>query len=273
MSAFEQKYKSLCWILLDEGEPVETHWQAMRNAPQNKTVELHDFTWRYQMPETYVAADVEINPTRPWAEDHFQERVSRIPHNPPPSAAYWAKKGVDEHRDAQGRFSHTYPERFWPKQAGDSIGAEIPDNPLIGIRYPYGDLDDVVSLLAREPYTRQSYLPVWFPEDTGAVPGERVPCTLGYHFILRRGQLHCFYPMRSCDLLRHFRNDVYMAVRLTQWILEELVKVQGYDEAHEPVGGPKPFDWSSVTPGLLTMHMVSLHVFEPDIPVLEHKYG
>jgi hypothetical protein len=209
MSVFEQKYKSLCWILLDEGEPVETHWQAMRNAPQNKTVELHDFTWRYQMPETYVAADVEINPTRPWAED----------------------------------------------------------------RYPYGDLDDVVSLLAREPYTRQSYLPVWFPEDTGAVPGERVPCTLGYHFILRRGQLHCFYPMRSCDLLRHFRNDVYMAVRLTQWILEELVKVQGYDEAHEPVGGPKPFDWSSVTPGLLTMHMVSLHVFEPDIPVLEHKYG
>jgi thymidylate synthase len=267
MSVFEQKYKSLCWIMLDEGEPVETHWQAMRDVPQNKTVELHDFTWRYQMPETYVAADVEINPTRPWAEDHFQERVSRVPHNPPPSAAYWAKKGVDEHRDEQGRFSHTYPERFWPKTAYDGNanpgGLHDDFDRMFGIRYPYGDLDDVVSLLAREPHTRQSYLPVWFPEDTGAVPGERVPCTLGYHFILRRGQLHCFYPMRSCDLLRHFRNDVYMAVRLTQWILEQLA--EGYSSEN--------WRWADTTPGLLTMHMVSLHVFEPDIPVLEHKYG
>jgi thymidylate synthase len=235
----------------------------MRDVPQNKTVELHDFTWRFDMPKTFVDADVEINPTRPWAEDHFQERVSRIPHNPPPSAAYWAKKGVDDHRDENGLFSHTYPERFWPKRAGNPRRyLDEPDDHK-GIRYPYGDLDDVVSLLAREPYTRQSYLPVWFPEDTGAVPGERVPCTLGYHFILRRGQLHCFYAMRSCDLLRHFRNDVYMAVRLTQWILEEL-KTSPPD--HDRT-------WDGVTPGLLTMHMVSLHVFEPDIPVLEHKYG
>ena len=258
MRIFEGKYSNLCYIMLDEGLPVETHWQAMRDVPQNKTVELHDFTWRYNMPKTFVDADIEINPTRPWAEDHFQERVSRIPHNPPPSAAYWAKKGVDEHRDEQGRFSHTYPERFWPKHANF-----VESEPHWGIRYPYGDLDDVVSLLAREPYTRQSYLPVWFPEDTGAVPGERVPCTLGYHFILRGGQLHCFYPIRSCDLLRHFRNDVYMAVRLTQWILEELKK-QSRNST---------FDWHGVTPGILTMHMVSLHVFEADIPVLEHKYA
>ena len=30
---------------------------------------------------------------------------------------------------------------------------------------------DVIDLLEREPFTRQAYLPIWFPEDTGAFHG------------------------------------------------------------------------------------------------------
>jgi thymidylate synthase len=136
-------------------------------------------------------------------------------------------------------------------------------NPMTGIRYPYGDLDDVVSLLAREPYTRQAYLPVWFPEDTGAVHGERVPCTLGYHFILRDNQLHTFYPLRSCDFLRHFRNDVYFAVRLTQWVRDQvLMTCPKSNEVY----------WTGVTPGNLTMQIVSLHIFEGDMPYMRQHF-
>ena len=120
-----------------------------------------------------------------------------------------------------------------------------------GIRFTYGDLQDVVELLQMSPLTRQAYLPVWFPEDTGAHHGERVPCTLGYHFIIRGGALHIIYYIRSCDFLRHFRDDVYMAARLALWV---------YDR----VG-------AALKMGNLTMHITSLHVFEADMPVLRSR--
>ena len=62
----------------------------------------------------------------------------------------------------------------------------------------------------------------WIPEDTGAHHGERVPCTLGYHFIRRDDYLHMFYFIRSCDYIRHFRDDIYLAMRKAHYILEGL---------------------------------------------------
>lgn len=136
-----------------------------------------------------------------------------------------------------------------------------------GIRYRYGDLNDVVSLLAKEPYTRQAYLPVFFPEDTGAHHGERVPCTLGYHFLLREGKLHINYFIRSCDYLRHFRDDVYLAGRLCQWIVHQLIVKEAWTGATEQAL------WGNVTPGTLTMFISSLHVFEGDLPKMRREYG
>jgi thymidylate synthase len=89
-----------------------------------------------------------------------------------------------------------------------------------GIRYEYGDLDDVVNLLYEHPFTRQATFPIFFPEDTGAVHGGRIPCTLHYHFLRRGDSLHLWYAIRSCDAVRHFRDDVYMATRLCQWVTE-----------------------------------------------------
>src|SRR5262245_41328374 len=79
---------------------------------------------------------------------------------------------------SEPRFSHTYMTRYWPKGLST------------GIEFTPGDLMDIARLLVREPYTRQAYLPVWFPEDTGAVEEQRVPCSLGYHFMLRDFKLH-----------------------------------------------------------------------------------
>ncbi|MCA1799997.1 MAG: thymidylate synthase [Actinobacteria bacterium] len=106
-----------------------------------------------------------------------------------------------------------------------------------------------------EPSTRQAYLPIWFPEDTGAVHGRRVPCTLGYHFLIRNGKLQITYYIRSCDFLRHFRDDVYMAGRLAQWMTFR------YNEdcpAAERIRVDK-----------LVMHIVNFHVFEGDVPKLK----
>lgn len=151
------------------------------------------------------------------------------------------------------RFSHTYMQRFWPRDLGG------------GIEFRYGDLNDVIALLAREPYTRQAYLPIFFPEDTGAHHGERIPCTLGYHLFMREGFLHINYFIRSCDFLRHFRDDVYMAGRLCQWVLNEL--------DHDLEVGQPDHGWENVVPGVLTMFMSSLHVFEGDLPKMRKLYA
>jgi thymidylate synthase len=189
----------------------------------------------------------DCSPTLPWANEHFEERVSGIPYNPPPSHEIWGN-GNTVNFTENGKFSHTYPERFWPKHANDSKSWNT------GIRYKLGDLNDVVSLLYREQHTRQAYLPVWFPEDTGSVEGQRVPCSLGYLFRMVDGHLHITYKIRSCDIFRHFRDDVYLACRLNLWVLEKL-------KARAEFNHVMPDQWKNIKPGMLKMQIDSLHCF------------
>lgn len=191
----------------------------------------------------------DIKPNLPFADMHFEERVSGEPSNPGEAWKIWPwGNAADKHRTEGGKFTHTYQERFWPKYAGENGIGENRKN--WGIRYPYGDLNDVVELLRREPLTRQAYLPIWFPEDTGASHGGRLPCSLGYHFLMRHEYLHVEYSIRSCDFIRHFRDDCYLTVRLLLWILDRLRIVD-----------PR---WTTVRPGLFKMNIGSLHMFIND---------
>jgi len=205
----------------------------------------------------------------PWAEDHFKERISGEPLNPPPSNEWWpfAQKNNQEHKSEGEAFSHTYPERMWPKWAGEAY-ADMSESdavnwdPMHGIRFYYGDLDDVIKLLRTQPNTRQAFLPIWFPEDTGVVHGKRVPCTLGYHFQIRNRELQITYYMRSCDLLRHFQDDVYMAGRLAQYVAGELnISEHGFRR--------KPHAEYKATK--LIMHIANLHVFNGDVAMMEYR--
>ena len=233
-------------------------WQSVA-APQPSREVLN-----YTVTEFMTSEDPEfykklIKPNLPWAEDAFLERVNREPLNP---GVQWAKwpyaRSAATHQHA-GVFDHTYAERYWPKHAGETEGGKLKHLPDFapwkqGIRFEYGDLDDLVTVLAVEPTTRQAYLPVFFPEDLGAaVRGKRVPCTLGYHFIMRENKLHVVYYIRSCDFIRHFRDDVYMTIRLLLWVLEQC-----------RLAAPEN-NWDSVVPGTFTMHCTSLHCFESDI--------
>lgn len=246
--------------LLSLAEPVdvgEWHAQDVSNNPQLVTRELCNVVVEWEMPPTIKQLQHDIKPNLPWAEDQFLERVGGEPLNPPPSAEWWpyALRGHEDHLDEGGKFSHTYPERMWPKRANTPTR-------LIrwGIRYQYGDLGDVVDMLVKSPYTRQAYLPIWFPEDTGNY-GVRLPCSLGYHFLLRNGKLNCTYFIRSVDFVRHFRDDFYMAARLCQWVVNELQVTHAGDS-------PRDLD---MVPGTLTMHMISLHCMEGDLPMMRRE--
>lgn len=258
---FQDQYHRLLTELWYRGIEVPMNsWQSQdvtARSGMSYSRELQNVTMKLQIPNNLQGLQGMIAPNLPWAEDHFLERVSGEPLNPPPSEAWWPYRvrGNAEHKIDE-EFSHTYPERMWPKFA--STGFTRPNGrkvfvPHNGIRYEYGDLEDVLDLLGKDILTRQAYLPIWFPEDTGAVDGQRVPCTLGYHFMFRPayfpGEYHgqIVYYIRSCDLLRHFTDDVYMACRLLQWVVGKL-QDRGIN-AH---------------PSLLVMHISSLHTFEGD---------
>lgn len=235
------------------------HWQALENVPHVESVEMRNVVITYPIPVDHDTLSIQINPNLPWADEEFQNRVEGVPHNPHPSVVNWP--WYDPHWEASkdDRYSHTYAERYWPKYAGDRDPEHMP--PKSGTRFKYGDLQDVVQLLAKHPGTRQAYLPVWFPEDTGAVHGERVPCSLGYHWLLREGRLHTNYFIRSCDFLRYLRDDIYLTARLTQWVANQLNR-----EEHDHL-------LDAILPGELTMFIGSLHVFEGDLPKMRRLYG
>lgn len=235
---FEQVCDALTIKLHDAPVVRVGEWQAQKDVPQADTIEVEDVSFEIAITND-LARD--IRPNLPWAEEHFQERVSGIPWNPPPSHVRWpfAQQDNAQHRTYE-RFSHTYPERFWPTR---NEHGQVFDPDRMGIRFRYGDLADLVEVLRRNSGTRQAYLPIWFPEDlAAAVENARVPCTLGYHFLIRREKLKIVYYIRSCDFYRHFRDDVYMAARLAQWVANEV----GVDASK------------------LVMHISSLHIFVPE---------
>ena len=269
---FRGQYQGMLKLLWEKGEKVPMRtWQSQSvqdKQGMNFSRELRNVSFFLDMESTVGGLQQQVPANLPWAEDHFHERVSGLPLNPPPSEAWWPFKvqGNIAHKQVGGeKFSHTYPERMWPKFANEG---EVRPNgrqvlvPHQGIRYDYGDLVDLVNLLERDILTRQAYLPIWFPEDTGANEGQRVPCTLGYHFLFRPGYFpgeymgQIVYHIRSCDLLRHFTDDVYMACRLLQWV-SKLLSDRGVN----------------ATPKLLVMHIASLHTFEGDDPRIKHMLG
>lgn len=239
-------------------------WQGVdvSKKPDMATRELLNISMSVSLPDIEVLDYYreDIKPNLPWADDHFEERVSGLPLNPGRTWRSWPwalsadKFRMSEETRDDPQFNHTYMERYWPKFAGDALeqfSSEGVRLPLQGIRWEYGDLNDLIDLIASEPDTRQAYIPIFFPEDTGKGDGGRKPCTLGYQFIVRDHRLHIYYPMRSCDFVRHLQDDIYLTVRLLLWVLNRCRSRDGKT-------------WSHITPGTFTMHCTSLHMFEND---------
>lgn len=227
--------------LLKMGSVVKTQiWQGKENPPS--FIEFLHMSLCVPMAQSEEEASFETCADQPWAKIHFGERISGEPLNPPPSHTMWRTKTEEYFSgDMPNAFSHSYPERLWPKSLLPS-----------GIRFETADLSTAVEVLKKDPTTRQCYIPLYFPEDLSAsLAGERVPCTLGWHFIIRNDRLHCFYPMRSCDAIRHFHNDLYFANCLGLWLLES-------------AGLSK-----SVSMGSLHFSATSFHCFENDRYTLE----
>jgi thymidylate synthase len=249
---FSDVTSSFAKKIYENGYEVKTEkWQGKEITDTHTMIEILNPSFSCPVVEDLDELRKEIKPNLPWADDHFQERVGREPLNPGKEYKNWPyykhNPENDKFRTEGEKFTHSYMERIWPPET-------------MGIRYEYGNFDDVVDLLVREPFTRQAYLPIWYPEDTGVKHGGRVPCSLGYWFIRRVKWLHINYYIRSCDYIRHFRDDIYLASRKLLWLLNEL-------------RAKDPDTWNDVEPGFLTMYIGSLHCFKVEKSTLKSHFN
>lgn len=238
-------------------------WQGVDVSKRPEMVSYDLINWRCNVPllgiEDLSHWQNDISPNLPWADDHFEERVCGYPINPGVEWANWPWGKSASGFLEGGMFDHNYMERYWPKTAGNvpapTKTAEEFAHSLdyswskVGVRFNYGDLGDLVQQLANDPTTRQAYLPLYFPEDTGR--DGRKPCSLGYQFWAIDSRFYVWYPMRSCDAVRHLQDDIYLTVRLMLWVLNKCREL-------------RPDLWDNIKPHSFAMHASRLHVFEND---------
>jgi thymidylate synthase len=112
------------------------------------------------------------------------------------------------------------------------------------VRMGGNHLQRLIAELKLHPESRQLWLPVWDRNVDETRRGiHRVPCSLGYWFVQRRGELHLTYMMRSCDYATHYPNDIALASIMQHYVAKET----GY------------------TVGTFTHFVGSFHVFEKDV--------
>jgi len=173
---------------------------------------------------------------QPWADMEFSERVTdpfkRNENGKPmvigwnfvnPGEAYKTRPEVWNEYMHNGKFAYTYNERLW-----------------------YNDqLTKIINRLKEDHDSRQLWLSIWDAGlDADRLGGiSRVPCSLGYGFQYRDGKLNIHYVMRSCDFSTHFKNDVYLAIRLLEYVAQK----------------------TGLEVGNFTHTMFSLHIYKKDI--------
>jgi thymidylate synthase len=200
--------KTIKKLFLKGKESNNLYWQSIQIDDRNPIIEIKNINLEFK---NIINPIDEFNPNLPWAEDHFLERVNGKPINPGEQYKNWPYyKNIDNDIlfRSKGIFSHNYMERYW------CSGYK-------GIRFQYGDLNDIINKLKNNPYSRQAFLSVWHPEDQSNHL-ERVPCTIGYWFNAENNILNITYLIRSCDAIRHFKNDLYMTYRLLQFVADNI---------------------------------------------------
>jgi len=163
--------------------------------------------------------------TLEWAQAEFIERI-RFSGDINPGTAWKLRPDIWKQFLVDGKFDYSYNERLnW-------------NNNLFRIE----------AELKRNPDTRQAWLPIFFPEDVEFYGGvKRIPCSLGYFFMVREGKLNLTYIQRSADAVKHFGNDVFLAFKMLEYMARRV----------------------GVEPDMLTHHIFSLHAYKKDWGVLE----
>lgn len=210
------------------------------------TLELINYGYTVTKPD-----QTQLHPTQPWATAEWKDRVAAIMGNPSPLGTAWLQR-ADEHMD-WSEFVEYDGKPLPPGVSLERMKQLHPHakNDPLRLAYSYGErfaLNDQVMRIIRElrrnPNSRQLYVAMWDPhQDSERLGNRRVPCSIGWHFMLRQDQLHLTYTMRSCDFLTHWQNDVWLALMMLDFVCSRT----GY------------------SPGRFSQFINSFHVYEKDV--------
>lgn len=175
-------------------KPKTMQDKVVEGKPEYETLELQNYA--YTVLE--VIPDRVEGVSLPWADEEFKERISPLPKINPGIAWELRKEIWREYLDTNREFAYTYHDR---------------------LNY-FDQLNKIINRIKVDPDSRQLWLNIWdTQQDINNLGGiSRVPCSLGYNFQVRNGKLNIHYIMRSCDFNTHFRNDVYLAMKLLQYV-------------------------------------------------------
>ena len=130
--------------------------------------------------------------------------------------------------------------------SNNAFEAYMNDGRLLGAYGPrlYGQLENVIRLIARDPDTRQASALVWRGDETTLALGgnKDVPCTVALSWNVRDGRLNASTVMRS--------NDVHLGVAYDFWMFTRLQMTLAWALGLEV--------------GDYRHHAVSLHIYERD---------
>jgi thymidylate synthase len=216
--------------------PATMQDKYVKGNPDYETRELQNYSYCLLDAKSQDIPGV----IQPWADAEFEERVT----DPFFSVR---SEGGEEMGNLDGP-CFINPGKAW------ELRPEVWTEYLHGghMAYTYNELiwnndqlTKIMNRLKQDPDSRQLWVSLWNPEkDPDFLGGiSRVPCSLGYAFQVRDGKLNMHYVMRSCDFATHFRNDVYLAIKLLEWVAEK---------THYPVGS-------------FTHTIFSLHVYNKDV--------
>ena len=183
-----------------------------------ETMELQNYSYQLLNANSKDITGV----CQPWADKEFLERIDAS-GTVNPGTAWLEREDVWTEFMHEGKMAYTYNERIMFNS----------------------QLDKIIERLKQDKESRQLWLSIWNPAiDPDKLGGvSRVPCSLGYNFQYRDGKLNIHYVMRSCDFSTHFTNDVYLAIKLLEYVANQ----------------------TGLQVGSITHTMFSLHIYKKDI--------
>lgn len=223
---------------------------------QNKVIEGNeDFVTKEIICEQYCLTSLDeekylfaYTNSKDWAEAEFKERIN--PEGINPGEAYKLRPEMwEQFITKDGIFDYSYGERM---------------NQQVVFSHQVVSLMEAVALqLANDPDTRKAILPIFghlsangfdrmWEEDIDRLDGHaRIPCSMYYDFLIRNSKLNICYHQRSSDFVQHFGNDVWLAWKLMEHMVE-LVNQNLSEEDDE------------IEPGYLFHTIDSLHAYQKD---------
>lgn len=230
--AFEEIKRDLAemgiWV-----HPKTMQDKNVEGNPDYETTELQNYCYTILDAKSKDIPNV----VQPWADAEFKERIIdpwdrdedgsvsdlSIPDYINPGNAWKLRDNIWGEFFHDGKFGYSYNELIWNND----------------------QFTKIVNRLKEDADSRQLWISLWDPtRDPDLLGGvSRVPCSLGYAFQVREGKLNMHYVMRSCDFSTHFPNDVYLAIKLLEYVAE----LTGYEV------------------GSFTHTVFSLHVYRKDL--------